>query len=277
MAHIEAGWPEGTEVGPDLPADQQASGAMRSWLVRGTRKFALDPRRRYGRHGQSRKLLADEGAKSSSSYGTWQDLVAALQRQAVHSALAQLRRADRQILTLAYLQGRTNREIAAMLGVSVSTVRRRITAALSSLDEHVRKARIWVSSLPVFFLLHGRSFRWPGGVAMAATATAAAVTLGLVAIGPESREASPASQAPVTESISHLPAWPSIVLKTKARPTIRAVAPTQTESTSPATDSDPSCQGARSSHKTHKSHPGQGACTPAATAERDSPESERAA
>ena len=271
---MEAGWPEGTEAGPELPADQQASGAMRSWLVRGTRKFAIDPRRRLGRHGQSRQLLADEGAKSSSSYGTWQDLVAALQRQAVHSALAQLRRADRQILTLAYLQGRTNGEIAAMLGVSVSTVRRRITAALSSLDEHVRKARIWVSSLPVFFLLHGRSLRWPGGVATAATATAAAVTIGLVAIGPESRQTSPASQAPVTESISNLPAWPAIVLKTHARPTSVVVAPKKTQSTSQATDSDASCRGAQSSNKTHKSHVGQGDCKPAATAERDSPESE---
>ncbi|HKW70415.1 MAG TPA: sigma-70 family RNA polymerase sigma factor [Candidatus Dormibacteraeota bacterium] len=220
MAHIEAGWPEGTDFDPEPPAEQQATGAMRSWLVHGTRKFAIDQRRRFGRHGESRRLLAADGAKTSSARGTWQDLVAALQRQAVHGALAQLRTTDRQILTLAYLQGHTNREIAARLGVSVRTVSRRLAAALARLDEYVRQAGIWMASVAVVGIAHFRAARWPGGATTAAAATAAVVALGVVAVGTDNtlEPRQTVHRPPATKSIVVAPWAPETMLRASSQP-----------------------------------------------------------
>lgn len=218
VAHIESGWPEGSEPGPEPPAEQQASGAMRSWLVRGTRKFSVDRRRRYGRHGQSRLLLAGGSAESVGSRGTWQGVVAALQRQAVHGALAQLRKTDRQILTLAYLRGLTNREIAAQLGVSVSTVRRRISAALARLDEYVRQARIWMASLAVFAAAHVRATRWPGALSTGAAATAAVVAMGVVAVGPDNYLEPKQAHRPAARTIGDAAVPPAMVLSPVPQP-----------------------------------------------------------
>src|SRR5450759_5505455 len=54
---------------------------------------------------------------------------------------------ERRVITLAYLEGRTNREIAAILGVSVSTVRRRLWVALERLDAYISRTRTWLSAI----------------------------------------------------------------------------------------------------------------------------------
>src|SRR5690348_7645236 len=101
---------------------------MWAWLVKGSSRSPVDPRRKLGRHGGARRLLAG-GEVVPGTHDTWRDLVSALQRHTVHSELAQLSKDDRQLLSLAYLSGHSNREIAAMLNVSVRTVSRRLTAA----------------------------------------------------------------------------------------------------------------------------------------------------
>ena len=73
--------------------------------------------------------------------------MSALQRHTVNSGLARLNEIERQVVTLAYLEGRTNRQIAEMLGVSVSTVRRRLIVGLERLDEYVRNTGTWISSI----------------------------------------------------------------------------------------------------------------------------------
>ena len=229
-------------------------------MVRGTRKVAIDQRRRFGRHGQSRRLLAADGARSATARGTWQDLVGALQRQAVHSALAQLRKTDRQILTLAYLQGHTNREIAAMLGVSISTVSRRISTALSRLDEYVRQARIWAVTFALLGLAHLRSLRWPAAMPTAAAATAAVVTMGLVAVGPVSRESGQSAPPPAARAIGFAPVAPLVVLPLRVH---EAAAPT-TSSPKAALDTDKSCHGNRLRPRGH--HPSETAVSRTAAA-----------
>lgn len=218
MAHIEAGWPDSADGVPEPPVEQQTTGAMRSWLVHGPRKFAIDQRRRFGSHGQSRRLLGADGKNGIGANGSWQNLVAALQRQAVHDALAQLRKPDRQILTLAYLRGHTNREIAAILGVSLSTVSRRLTAALARLDEYVRKAGLWVVSIALLGLAYLRSVRWPGGMTTAATSTAAVVAFGLVALGPASSEARQSATPATIQATGAAPDAPGITLISHAHP-----------------------------------------------------------
>jgi DNA-binding CsgD family transcriptional regulator len=155
--------------------------------VRGTRRFNVDPRRRQGKSGGARKMLAADGEVVAGRHSGWSGLVSALQRHTVHGELAQLSKDDRQILSLAYLSGHTNREIATMLQVSVSTVSRRLSGALERLEESMRKAGVWIASLLLLALAAysrlaqlARTNRWPTTVAAlvaAGTATTVAVTI----------------------------------------------------------------------------------------------------
>src|SRR3984893_863210 len=127
-------------------ADPLPNDAMRSWLARGIHTFGIDPRRLGGR-GDARRVLGEDRRSAVPAAGAWRELASALQRHTLHNALTRLSAAERQVVTLAYLEGRTNRQIAATLGVSVSTVRRRLWLALDHLDENVRRTGTWVSSI----------------------------------------------------------------------------------------------------------------------------------
>jgi RNA polymerase sigma factor (sigma-70 family) len=120
-------------------ADSLPNDAMRSWLARGIHTLGIDSRRLGGR-GHARRVLGEDRRSAIPTAGAWRELASALQRHTLHSALTRLSAAERQVVTLAYLEGRTNRQIAATLGVSVSTVRRRLWLALEHLDECVARA-----------------------------------------------------------------------------------------------------------------------------------------
>jgi len=134
-------------------ADAPPNDAMRSWLARGIHTFAIDPRRLGGR-GHARRVLVEDRRSAVPTAGAWRELASALQRHTLHNALTRLSSAERQVVTLAYLEGRTNRQIAATLGVSVSTVRRRLWLALEHLDEYVRRTGTWVSSILLLGLVY---------------------------------------------------------------------------------------------------------------------------
>jgi len=158
--------------------------------VRSAPRISVDPRRKLGRHGEARKLLADAEVVNGSR-GAWHDLVSALQRHTVHNELAQLPRDDRHILSLAYVHGHSNREIAAMLDISVRTVSRRLTVALARLEESARRAGAWISILGLAVVAWSarlasgaRSTRAPGVAALLAAGTAGAVAVGFVVAGP---------------------------------------------------------------------------------------------
>jgi RNA polymerase sigma factor (sigma-70 family) len=177
----------------EAPQSHARMDAIRSWLATGMHTFAIDPRRRRGRHGRARQLLADDQPRSSTS-GTWQSLASALDRHTVRSGMSELSQDERKVITLAYLEGRSNREIAAILGVSVSTVRRRLWAALKRLDAYISRTGAWLSALLVFSAawVLSRLTRLAGSgdwtqklvSTVAVTATVAAV--GLAAVSPDS-------------------------------------------------------------------------------------------
>jgi hypothetical protein len=125
---------------------------VRSWLVRGTHKVAIHPRRRTGRHREARELLAADAGWLPGDRSGWRGLVSALQRHSVLHALAQLRKGDREILTMAYLEGHTNDEIGRMLQVSARTVSRRLATALKDLEEHARNVGIWLAAFALVAL-----------------------------------------------------------------------------------------------------------------------------
>jgi len=184
----------------DGPADDAGStepevgsgglNAMRSWLVSGVHLFVVDPRRRFGSHGRTRELLVVEQPARHEASERWQTLAAALHRHTVRDGLARLSAKERQIITLAYLEGHTNREIAAMLGVSVSTVRRRLWVALEHLDTYLRRSGAWLAALLLAALAYAngrlaRSGRWisEGSATDRAHLVAAALAVGVLSAG----------------------------------------------------------------------------------------------
>jgi DNA-directed RNA polymerase specialized sigma24 family protein len=190
--------------------------AMRSWLVSGIHLFVVDPRRRFGGHGRARELLVVDRPVRQGVSESWQTLAAALHRHTVQGGLSQLSPEERRVITLAYLEGRTNREIAAMFGVSVSTVRRRLWVALQRLDVYLSRTGAWLSVFVLVVVAYAVSHaarlgRWVATAAgsadkaqrLAATLAAGAVTmaaLGIVSFSSDSAMPSkspPAATAPL--------------------------------------------------------------------------------
>lgn len=267
-------WPDVPAEQPDarLAASVSQAGAIRTWLARGTRKFAIDPGRGRGGYRQARQLLVEDGESVRSTDGVWRDLVSALRRHTVHSGLAQLSQEERQVLTLAFLQGHTNREIAAMLAVSVSTVSRRLSTALERLEDYVRRSGAWVSAIALFglafvvrrtrsfgrFVSTAHSATWPNTLTATAAGAATAVALGLVALSADSpslkHPAAPATArlnpfVPLTDEPSQLPslspALPDTVASRSGQPTgpNRASGQGGQSPNQTAASTDPGCDG----------------------------------
>jgi hypothetical protein len=146
-------WPEVDGAGPPEPrltvheptGDHFGLDAMRSWLANGVQ--LVDRRRRFGSHGRAREMLVADQPATQIGSERWQALAAALHRHTVRGGLSELGPEHRRVITLAYLEGRTNREIASMLGVSVTTVRRRLWIALGLLEAYIGRTGIWLSAL----------------------------------------------------------------------------------------------------------------------------------
>jgi len=144
--------PRESEEQVDAGNGHDALDSFRSWLASGAQ--IVDRRRRFGRHGRTRKLLVvDPAARPTASDG-WHSTTSALQRHTVGGALSELEPQHRRVITLAYLEGQSNRQIAATLGVSVTTARRRLWAALERLEMYVSAAGAWLAALLVGFSVY---------------------------------------------------------------------------------------------------------------------------
>ncbi len=168
---------------PDAP-NQNAGRRRANDLDTG---FVADSRRRLGGHGRARRFLVSDHGAAVAAEGIWRGLVSALQRHSVQNALGEMSPEDREVLTLAYLQGYTNSEIAARLRVSASTVRRRLSVALARLEKDARRSGAWISSIATAVLLKivepsTRLGRMAGGIRHPdwSTGLAAAVTIGVM-------------------------------------------------------------------------------------------------
>jgi RNA polymerase sigma factor (sigma-70 family) len=117
---------------------------LRLWLVSGLHKFAVDPRRRLGGHGRARQVLSKDQSPAPEPSGAWQSLASTLDRHTVLGGMTELSPEERRVIMLAYIEGRTNREIAAVLGVSVGTVKRRLQIALDQLDTYFSRTGTWL-------------------------------------------------------------------------------------------------------------------------------------
>jgi DNA-binding NarL/FixJ family response regulator len=204
----------------DAANGHDALDSVRSWLASGAQ--LVDRRRRFGRHGRTRKLLVvDPAARPNASDG-WHSTTSALQRHTVGGALSELDPQHRRVITLAYLEGQSNRQIAATLGVSVATARRRLWKALERLEMYVSAAGAWLAALLVGFSVYVLS-RLARVVESADTAqrVAATVTVGVLAaaavgvitIIPSTSaplNALPKAAAPVAPGLEVIVPWASI-------------------------------------------------------------------
>lgn len=201
------------------PEAQAPMDPMRSWLVSGIHLFGVDPRRRFGGHGHSKELLVI-GDREGGASDHLHRLAAALHRHTLRGGLERLNPEERRLITLAYLEGRTNRQIASAMGVSVSTVRRRLEAALERLDIYISRSGAWLSVLIVlaagYATVHaarlGRSaaaFVGPAERAekLGATLTAGAVAMaaigmfGVASDSPIHQKSAPSATSPFTVPI----------------------------------------------------------------------------
>jgi len=206
-----------SENGPEV---RRSMDPMRSWLVSGIHLFVVDPRRRFGGHGRSKELLVVGEREGPNASDHLHRLAAALHRHTVRGGLERLNPEERRLITLAYLEGRTNRQIASAMGVSVSTVRRRLGAAVERLDAYISRSGAWLSAVVVlaasYAMVHAAKLgRSSSGVADSAdrahklTATFAAGAMAMAAIGVlglTSDSVMPEKSAPVATSPFLLPA-----------------------------------------------------------------------
>ena len=217
--------PEINGAGPPEPAltvhepmgDHFGIDAMRSWLMHGVQ--LVDRRRRFGSHGRARELLVADQPATRNGSERWQGLAAALHRHTVRGGLSELGPDHRRVITLAYLEGRTNREIAAMLGVSVTTVRRRLWIALGLLEAYIGRSGVWLSALILVAATSAlrpatRVANWVNTAAgsadraqrVAAMLTAGAMSaavLGVVAFTSDSTSPPKSPRAAAAQSVTH--------------------------------------------------------------------------
>jgi Sigma-70, region 4 len=233
-------------------ADFAPRDVIRSWLLRGVSPFGRE--RRSGGRRNARRVLGD----GPSSLGGWQGLASALQRHTLHDALIRLEPDERRIVTLAYLQGRTNREIAVQLGIPISAVGRRLSAALDRLDAFVGRTGSWTAGILLLGLsyLAVRAGRLGHSFAAAdwqdkAAATVAAVAVATVSLGLAAGDLHSSSPPRATTSKGVDPLvspWDFARNPTvKVEPTSPTAAPTQVvtkkTTTNPAVATNRGCHG----------------------------------
>jgi len=111
-------------------------GSLRSWLLAAVRNRSIDMLR--GRSLHERRELALRPEVQSAGRGPDEEAAASMERAAVRAALAELSEEQRQAVLLAYFGGLTQREIAELAGVPLSTVKGRMRLALDRLAAYLK-------------------------------------------------------------------------------------------------------------------------------------------
>ncbi|TMF33449.1 MAG: sigma-70 family RNA polymerase sigma factor [Chloroflexi bacterium] len=113
----------------------------RTWLMTGARRTPIDRRRMRGAHKGLKKMLIEGMGNGEERPHAWKDFSGAMIRHAVDDALRSLPSEDKQVVTLAYFGGLSNREIALEVGLTEATVQRRLRRALATISEHIQHGR----------------------------------------------------------------------------------------------------------------------------------------
>jgi RNA polymerase sigma factor (sigma-70 family) len=115
-------------------------GTLATYLLSMTHHRAVDVVRR--EENLRRRRTSDEALEfqPDPAPGVEAEAEAAERRSEVRAALAQLPPAQREALALAYFGGYTQREVAALVGVPLGTVKTRMAAGMRKLKEALRES-----------------------------------------------------------------------------------------------------------------------------------------
>ena len=113
-------------------------GSLRTWLLTSVRNRSIDYLRGRGAHERQelelQPALLEVGARSDP----WREVSLSLERSAVREAMSNLPAEQRQAVELAYFGGYSQREIADMTSVPLSTVKGRMRLALEKLSSYLQ-------------------------------------------------------------------------------------------------------------------------------------------
>lgn len=117
-------------------------GSLRPWLLGIATNVTRNTRRAARRHAAAMARLPREEAVRDFADEVAGRLDDAAQLAAVRTALARLRRAEREVLALCVWSGLDYRAAAEALGVPVGTVRSRLSRARTKLAKHMEPPQI---------------------------------------------------------------------------------------------------------------------------------------
>jgi RNA polymerase sigma-70 factor, ECF subfamily len=106
-------------------------GAVKTWLLAMVHHRAIDRLRRRATAGPAAEL--SEEMEDRHSAPIWQQVLQQIQGEQIGAALASLPPEQRETIELAYFGGKSQSEIAALLGVPLGTVKGRTRLALEKL------------------------------------------------------------------------------------------------------------------------------------------------
>ena len=113
-------------------------GSLRSWLLTSVRNRSIDYLRGRGAHERREREIPSYLKATGGGADPWQEVAQSLEQDAVREALQSLPPEQRQAIELAYFGGYTQREIADMIRVPLSTVKGRMRLGLEKLHSHLQ-------------------------------------------------------------------------------------------------------------------------------------------
>jgi RNA polymerase sigma factor (sigma-70 family) len=113
-------------------------GSLRTWLLTSVRNRSIDYLRGRGAHERQELELQPALAEVGPRADPWREVSLSLERSAVREAMGSLPAEQRQAVELAYFGGYSQREIADMTSVPISTVKGRMRLALEKLSSYLQ-------------------------------------------------------------------------------------------------------------------------------------------
>lgn len=113
-------------------------GSLRTWVLTSIRNRSIDYLRGRGAHERREREIPAHIEASGVGSDPWQEVAQSLEQETVRRALQTLLREQRHAIELAYFGGYTQREIAEMIRVPLSTVKGRMRLGLEKLHSYLQ-------------------------------------------------------------------------------------------------------------------------------------------
>jgi RNA polymerase sigma-70 factor, ECF subfamily len=113
-------------------------GSLRTWVLTSVRNRTIDYLRGRGAHERRERAIPEHVEAVGSGSNPWHEVAQSLEQETVRGALQALPPEQRQAIELAYFGGYTQREIAEMIGVPLSTVKGRMRLGLEKLHSYLQ-------------------------------------------------------------------------------------------------------------------------------------------